>query len=231
MSKNLTGAPPRASLVSSRRRSLVLAPLAAAALGAARRSLAQGAAPLRVGFVYVSPIGEAGWSLSARPRAARDAAGARRQGDDALRRIRARGRRRRARHARPRRAGRAPIFATSFGYLEPALRVAADFPEHDLRALRRLQERAQPRHLQRALLRGPLPRRAGGGQHDAQRHRRLRRRLSGARGDPGHQCLRARHARGEPEGAGAACSGSTPGSIRRASATRHWRLPGRAPTC
>ena len=34
------------------------------------------------------------------------------------------------------------IFATSFGYLEPALRVAAEFPNVQLRARRRLQDRA-----------------------------------------------------------------------------------------
>jgi basic membrane protein A and related proteins len=128
MSKNLNGAPPRASLVSSRRRSLVLAPLAAVALGAARRSLAQGA-PLGVGFVYVSPIGEAGWSYQhdLGRRALQQALGDRvttryvesvPEGADAervMRDLAAQGQR--------------LIFATSFGYLEPALRVAADFPE------------------------------------------------------------------------------------------------------
>jgi basic membrane protein A and related proteins len=128
MSKNLNGAPPRAPRVSSRRRSLVLAPLAATALGVARRSLAQGSsAPLGVGFVYVSPIGEAGWSYQhdLGRRAMQQALGDKvttryvesvPEGADAervMRDLAAQGRR--------------LIFATSFGYLEPALRVAADF--------------------------------------------------------------------------------------------------------
>ena len=127
MSKNLNGAPPRAPLVSSRRRSLVLAPLAAA-LGGTRRVMAQPAAPLRVGFVYVSPIGEAGWSYQhdLGRRAMQQALGGKvttryvesvPEGADAervMRDLAAQGER--------------LIFATSFGYLEPALRVAADFP-------------------------------------------------------------------------------------------------------
>ena len=129
MSKNLNGAPPRASPVSSRRRSLVLAPFAAAALGAARRSRAQAAAPLRVGFIYVRPVGEAGWSYQhdLGRRAMQQALGDKvttryvesvPEGADAervMRDLAAQGER--------------LIFATSFGYLEPALRVAADFPE------------------------------------------------------------------------------------------------------
>ena len=84
--------------------------------------------PLKVGFVYVSPIGEAGWTFQhdqARL-ALEQALGAKVQtsvveavaeGADServMRDLAARGHR--------------LIFATSFGYLEPALRVAAEFP-------------------------------------------------------------------------------------------------------
>ncbi|HZV93937.1 MAG TPA: BMP family ABC transporter substrate-binding protein, partial [Caldimonas sp.] len=83
---------------------------------------------LVVGFVYVTPIGEAGWTYQHElgRRAMQQALGSRvrtiavesvAEGADAERVMRdlvAQG------------AGL--IFATSFGYLEPALRVAADFP-------------------------------------------------------------------------------------------------------
>ena len=67
--------------------------------------------------------------LPARARPARAGARARAAGEDDRRRVGRRGRRRRARDARPGRAqGATLVFATSFGYLEPALRVAAEFP-------------------------------------------------------------------------------------------------------
>jgi simple sugar transport system substrate-binding protein len=87
------------------------------------------AEPLQVGFVYVSPIGQAGWTYQhdqarqALDQALGDAVRTRQveavpEGADAERVMREMA------------AGGAKlIFATSFGYLEPALRVAADFPE------------------------------------------------------------------------------------------------------
>jgi simple sugar transport system substrate-binding protein len=84
--------------------------------------------PLKVGFVYVSPIGEAGWTFEhdrAR-QAMQKALGARVQttvvegvaeGADAERVMRDLAQQ-----------GHGLIVATSFGYLEPALRVAAEFP-------------------------------------------------------------------------------------------------------
>jgi basic membrane protein A and related proteins len=108
MSKNLTGALACALLFS---------------LQAPVRS----AEPLQVGFVYVSPVGQAGWTyqhdqarlaleraLGAQVRTRYVEAVA--EGADAervMRDLAAQGHR--------------LIFATSFGYLEPALRVAADF--------------------------------------------------------------------------------------------------------
>lgn len=85
-------------------------------------------APLKVGFVYVSPVGEAGWSFQHDQgrRAMQEALGSQVQtsvveavaeGPDAERVMRDLARQ-----------GHGLIFATSFGYLEPALRVAADFP-------------------------------------------------------------------------------------------------------
>ena len=114
MSKNLT------------RRDALL--FAAGLCGPIVRVFAQTAPPLRVAFVYVSPIGDVGWShqhdLGRREmeRALGDkvrttAVESVAEGADSERVIRDLAR-----------EGHALIFATSFGYLEPTLRVAAEFP-------------------------------------------------------------------------------------------------------
>jgi simple sugar transport system substrate-binding protein len=88
-----------------------------------------GASPLKVGFVYVSPVGQAGWTFQHDQgrREMERALGAQVQttvveavpeGADAERVFRDLASQ-----------GHQLIFATSFGYLEPALRVAADFPQ------------------------------------------------------------------------------------------------------
>src|SRR3954468_16595309 len=100
-----------------------------AALSAHSFAQAPAKPPLQVGFVYVSPIGEAGWSYQhdqgrlAMEKALGDqvrstvvegvAEGA--DSERVMRDLAARGNK--------------LIFATSFGYLEPALRVAAEFPD------------------------------------------------------------------------------------------------------
>ncbi|MEP6873687.1 MAG: BMP family ABC transporter substrate-binding protein [Burkholderiales bacterium] len=98
------------------------------AVAAPIHSRAQPAPPLRVAFVYVSPIGSAGWSYqheqgrlamqkalggSVVSTAVESVA----EGADSERVIRDLAAQ-----------GNGLIFATSFGYLEPTLRVAADFP-------------------------------------------------------------------------------------------------------
>ncbi len=91
-------------------------------------SLSAAAAPLQVGFVYVSPIGQAGWTYEhdqarlAMQRSLGDKVGTRfveavPEGADAERVIRDLAAQ-----------GTQLVFATSFGYLEPALRAAADLP-------------------------------------------------------------------------------------------------------
>lgn len=85
--------------------------------------------PLKVGFVYVSPIGEAGWTYQHEQGRLemQKALGAAvttttvesvPEGADAERVLRDLAAQ-----------GHQLIFATSFGYLEPALRVAADYPQ------------------------------------------------------------------------------------------------------
>ncbi|MEK8050443.1 BMP family ABC transporter substrate-binding protein [Ideonella sp. DXS22W] len=86
------------------------------------------AAPLQACFVYVSPVGQAGWTFQheqgrqAMQQALGDAVKSRfvesvPEGADSERVMRDLAR-----------DGCGLVFATSFGYLEPALRVAADFP-------------------------------------------------------------------------------------------------------
>jgi simple sugar transport system substrate-binding protein len=90
---------------------------------------ARAAAPLKVGFVYVSPVGQAGWTFQhdqARQALEKQLGGAVQtrfveavpESADAERVMRDLAAQ-----------GHQLIFATSFGYLEPALRVAADFPQ------------------------------------------------------------------------------------------------------
>jgi basic membrane protein A and related proteins len=100
-------------------------------IGAMACALIAGAAQadaLKVGFVYVSPIGQAGWTYQhdkarlALERALGDEVATRYveavpEGADAERVMRDLAAQ-----------GHKLIFATSFGYLEPALKVAADFP-------------------------------------------------------------------------------------------------------
>lgn len=86
------------------------------------------APPLKVGFVYVSPVGQAGWTYQhdlgrqamARalgPQVQTTVVEAVAEGPDSERVMRDLAAQ-----------GHQLIFATSFGYLEPALRVAAEFP-------------------------------------------------------------------------------------------------------
>ncbi|HET9207778.1 MAG TPA: BMP family ABC transporter substrate-binding protein [Burkholderiaceae bacterium] len=111
-------------------KNLIAAALSAAALLSAPASLAQTAVvpPLKVAFVYVTPVGQAGWTYQhdLGRREMERALGAAVQttvvedvaeGPDAERVMRDLATQ-----------GHRLIFATSFGYLEPALRVAADFP-------------------------------------------------------------------------------------------------------
>ncbi len=107
-------------------RRIAISLLAAAAVAGARAQTP--AEPLKIGFVYVTPIGDAGWTYQHEQGrlAMQRALGARvattvvegvAEGADAERVMRDLAA-----------SGHRLIFATSFGYLEPALRVAADHP-------------------------------------------------------------------------------------------------------
>jgi len=114
------------NLIRGSARALFAIPALVAAVTAARA--AEPPPPLVVGFVYVSPIGEAGWTYQHElgRREMERALGARvktiavegvAEGADSERVMRDLVRQ-----------GAGLVFATSFGYLEPALRVAADSP-------------------------------------------------------------------------------------------------------
>ncbi len=105
-----------------------LAAMLAVAAPTARAQTPAAPPPLKVAFVYVSPIGEAGWSYQHEQGrlAMQQALGSRvtstaveavAEGADSERVIRDLAAQ-----------GNKLIFATSFGYLEPTLRVAADYP-------------------------------------------------------------------------------------------------------
>ena len=103
---------------------------AAAASGATGQTLRTSTVtpPLKVGFVYVSPVGDAGWTYQHdQGRLAMEKALGQRVQTTAIESV--------AEGADSERVmrdlaarGHQLIFATSFGYLEPALRVAAEFP-------------------------------------------------------------------------------------------------------
>lgn len=112
-------------------RGLLAAMLAAVAAttGTAQTTATKAPAPLKVGFVYVSPIGDAGWTYQHNlGRLAMEKALGAQVSTTAVEAV--------AEGADSERVmrdlvaqGHQLIFATSFGYLEPALRVAADHPD------------------------------------------------------------------------------------------------------
>lgn len=127
MSKNLSRRRACALLAASAAFAAPLAALAAASSAPATPAAAK--PPLVVAFVYVTPVGEAGWTyqheLGRRameralgPRVRTIAVESVAEGADAERVMR----------DLVAQQGAALVFATSFGYLEPALRVASEFP-------------------------------------------------------------------------------------------------------
>jgi len=112
-------------------RSMTLAALAACAVALAAPAAAQTKEPLKIGFVYVSPIGDAGWTFQhdTGRKEMEKALGGKvttkyiesvPEGADAERVIRDLAQ-----------SGHNLIFTTSFGYMNPTLKVATTFPKVD----------------------------------------------------------------------------------------------------
>ena len=110
-------------------RTSLFAPLATPAIGVLAARAAQAADPLPIGFVYVAPIGDAGWTFQHElgRRAMDKALGDKikssyvenvAEGADAERVIR-----------KLASDGNRLIFTTSFGYMNPTLKVAQQFPK------------------------------------------------------------------------------------------------------
>ena len=155
----------------------------------------------QVGFIYVSPIGDAGWSyahdqgrlfIDKLDGVSTSYVEAVPEGPDSERVM-----------LNMARKNYDLIFATSFGYMDPMLKVAEKFPEHHLHALLRVQNRRQHGQLLRADVPGPLPVRHGGRRHDQIQHAGLCGRLPHSGSHPGHQCLYLGCPGREPQGAGA----------------------------
>ena len=120
-------------------------------------------------------------------------------------------------------SGSTIIFTTSFGYMNSDGEGGEAVPEGQLHARDRLQDRPELRHLQRALLRRPLPHRRDRRQDDQVQHPGLRRRVPDPRGAAGDQRVHARRAQRQSEGRGARDLGELvvrPGQGARGGATR-----------
>ena len=158
--------------------------------------------PVKAGFVYVSPITDAGWTQQHDEgrKAVEAALGSKvkttfvenvPEGADAERVIRDLARQ-----------GHQIIFTPSFGYMEPTLKVAKDFPDVKFESITGYKTApnvavANARYYEGRYLAG-----IAAGPHDADRRGGLRGGLPDPRGAAGHQRLHAGHALGQPEGRG-----------------------------
>ena len=184
--------------------------------------------PLKIGFIYVGPRGDMGWSWQHElGRLAIEKQFGNKisttflenvsEGPDAERSI-----------EQLARTGHQLIYTTSFGFMDATVKVAKKYPEAQVRARHRLQARRQPRHLFRPLLRRPLHPGPDRGQDVEDRHARLHRLVPDPGSDRRHQCHHARRADGQSEHQGEDHLGeflvrSGQGSRRRQGAAR----PGR----
>ena len=156
--------------------------------------------PVKAGFVYVSPITDAGWmhQHDEGRKAVEAALGSQvkttfvenvAEGADAERVIRDLARQ-----------GHQIIFTPSFGYMEPTLKVAKEFPDVKFESITGYKTAPNVAAANARYYEGPLPGRHRRRAHDADQSGGLRGGLSDSRGAAGHQRLHAGHALGEPEG-------------------------------
>ncbi len=129
---------------------------AAGLVGPALGRAAFAAEPLKVGYIYLGPIGDYGWTWAhEKGRKAMVEALKGQVVADYVENVKEDA------SATPilkdlAQQGHKLIFATSYGYMDQSRRGGQAVPERDVRALHRLQARRQSRHLQLALPPGPL---------------------------------------------------------------------------
>ena len=91
------------------------------------------------------------------------------------------------------------IFGTTFGYMEPMLKTAADLPDVKFEHATGYKTAPNMRTYDSRTYEGAYMVGVIAGAHDQDRHPRRRRLDPDSRGDPQHQQLHARRAVGEPE--------------------------------
>jgi basic membrane protein A len=156
--------------------------------------------PLKIAFAYVGPVGDGGWTfahdngrkavekefgdkvVTSFVEKVPEAADAERVFRDMVGQ------------------GNKLIFGTTFGYMEPMLKVAADTPGRQVRACHRLQDGREHAHLRQPHLRGRLHGRRDRRQDDQDQHAGRGRLDPHPRGHPQHQQLHAGRAERQPEG-------------------------------
>ena len=137
-------------------RKILIAATAAVLAAGAGLFGASAADKLKVGFIYLGPVGDLGWTYQhdlgrlAMVKEFGDKVETTflenvSEGPDSERSI-----------EQLARAGNKLIFTTSFGYMEPTLKVAKKYPERAFRARHRLQARHEHVDLFRPVLRRPL---------------------------------------------------------------------------
>ena len=176
--------------------------LAAAAAASARRAAlgaASAADKLKVGFIYLGPVGDLGWTYQhevGRQALVKELGDKIettylenvREGPDAERSI-----------EQLVRAGNKLIFTTSFGYMDPTLKVAKKYPERAFRARHRLQARQEHVDLFGRFYEGRYIQGMIAGQDVEDRRARLYRLVPDSGGHLGHQRHDARRADGQSE--------------------------------
>ena len=174
-----------------------MVPASAAMAAAPPATAASG--PLKIAFAYVGPVGDGGWTFAhdnAR-KALEQEFGSRIQTSFVEKVPEAADAERVFRDMASQ--GNQLIFGTTFGYMEPMLKTAADLKDVEVRARHRVQAGGQHAHLRQPHLRRRLH-----GRHHRRRHdqeQRSRRRGLGAdpRGRPQHRQLHDGRAIGQPE--------------------------------
>ncbi len=151
--------------------------------------------PLKVGFIYISPVGDAGYSyahdlgrkmVSDMPGVETSFVESVPEGPDSERVI-----------LNMARKDYKLIFATSFGYMDPVIKVAKDFPTRFSCIAPVSRPRPMP-DLLRPHVSGPLSHGHRGRRHDQVQEARLCGRLPHSRSHPRHQRLHPGRAEREP---------------------------------